>query len=497
MTLTIGCGECSFGSGVQAAILRTSDCINFDFVSYCLADISTGSEQAITATGLTPGQVYYLMIDGLGGALCSYTINRPNIRPTGPTTACIPGPAVAYTSAAPVIWSIFPPDMGIIAGSSEGKSIDVIWAQTGMAEVCVSSVAGPNAPDTCITVHVGDAVFTTDTVQLCPGNTIVCAGVAFGCAGTFPVTLNNSLGCDSVVSCVVNILPAATPDTTTLPPVFICAEGGYHKLVSGVYVTQPGTYTTVLPSVIPCTDSIVLETVALAPAIVKDFGDVLLCPDACFQVCNDTFCTPGSKQARCTASPFCDSTVVFNAIQLALPQRGVVYADANANGVRDIQEPGIPGLVVFTSTGFTDTTDALGAFAFDVLNTGDTLFLMPQPGDSALHFVVYDAAQPVCYDLGINARPGMVSTSHLLLSNKHLKVYPNPTRDRLYIEWTTPSKAGDRLQLYDAQGRLIKSQPVAVQTKAMEWNIGGVPPGAYMVVLHTATGSLRKWLVVQ
>lgn len=497
VTLSIGCIGCTLGEAVQAAILQSDDCINMAFVSTCLEKIPAGTSQLLKASGLTPGEEYYLMIDGFAGALCQYSINSSGTALSGPITACVPGPAITYTSNTNTTWSIFPPDAGFIVGSSEGKSIDIVWAQTGMAEVCVESDACPDALDNCLKVHVGEAVYSTDTVFLCPGNTVACAGVTFGCEGTFPVTLTSSLGCDSIVNCVINILAPTTSDTTTLPPAFICAEGGYHKLVSGLYVTQPGTYATVLPSVIPCTDSVVVETVSFAPAIVKDYGDVLLCPDACFSVCTDTFCSPGSKQARCTNSPFCDSTVVFNIVHLMLPQRGVVYADTNANGIRDIQEPGIPGVVVFTSTGLTDTTDALGAYAFDVLNTGDTLFLMPQPGDTTLLFVVYDASQPICYDLDVNAPPGFVSTGQHQLSGEPLEVHPNPAHDRLFIQWTTPAKAGTILQLYDARGRLIKAQSVVPHSKALEWHIGHVQAGAYVLVLQTETGALRKLLVVQ
>jgi hypothetical protein len=497
VTLSISCIGCTFGNAIQAAILQSDDCINMSFVSTCLGNIPAGTSQLLKASGLIPGEEYYLMIDGSAGALCQYSINGLVCAINGPVTACVPGPALTYTSNANATWSIFPPDAGFIAGSNQGNSIEVVWAQTGMAEVCVDSVTCPNAPENCLKVHVGEAVYTTDTVLLCAGNTVGCAGVTFGCEGTFPVTLTSSLGCDSVVNCVVTILPANAPDTTTLPPAFICAEGGYHKLVSGLYVTQPGTYSTVFPSALLCTDSIVLETVAFAPAIVKDYGDVLLCPDACFPVCSDTFCTPGIQQAKCTNSPFCDSTVQFNAVPLVLPQRGVVYADTNANGFRDVQESGIPGVVVFTSTGLTDTTDALGAYAFDVLNTGDTLFLMPQPGDTTLNFVVYDASQPVCYDLDTTGSSEMVSSEQHLLSDEHFYVHPNPAHDRLFIQWTTPAKAGDHLQLYDAQGRLMKTQRVAAQTQAMEWSIGGMPAGVYMVVLHIEKGALRKLLVVQ
>jgi hypothetical protein len=78
-----------------------------------------------------------------------------------------------------------------------------------------------------------------------------------------------------------------------------------------------------------------------------------------------------------------------------------------------------------------------------------------------------------------------------------LQVHPNPAYDRLFIQWTTPAKAGDQLQLYNAQGRLIITQRVAAQTLAMEWGIAGVQPGAYVVVLVTNGTVLHQSIIVE
>jgi len=91
----------------------------------------------------------------------------------------------------------------------------------------------------------------------------------------------------------------------------------------------------------------------------------------------------------------------------------------------------------------------------------------------------------------------LISTWKPLLSNERLQVHPNPVYDRLFIQWTTPAKAGDQLQLYNAQGRLIKTQRVAAQTLAMEWGIAGVQPGAYVVVLVTNGTVLHQSIIVE
>ena len=158
VTLSISCIGCSFGNAIQAAILQSDDCINMAFVSTCLGNIPADTSQLLKASGLTPGEEYYLMIDSSAGALCQYSINGLVAAISGPVTACVPGPALTYTSNTNTTWSIFPPDAGFIVGSNKGNSIEVVWAQTGMAEVCVDSVTCPNAPENCLKVHVGEAV---------------------------------------------------------------------------------------------------------------------------------------------------------------------------------------------------------------------------------------------------------------------------------------------------------------------------------------------------
>lgn len=73
---SISVTNCIAGDSLQAAILSTSDCINFEFVSPCLCCIGAQSSQNLVATNLIPGNNYYLTIDGRAGALCDYEINE-------------------------------------------------------------------------------------------------------------------------------------------------------------------------------------------------------------------------------------------------------------------------------------------------------------------------------------------------------------------------------------------------------------------------------------
>lgn len=66
---------CPLDGAIQAAVLSTLDCIDFQFVSPCLGSIASGTCQDLIANDLTVGGVYYLMIDGYAGFMCDYTIN--------------------------------------------------------------------------------------------------------------------------------------------------------------------------------------------------------------------------------------------------------------------------------------------------------------------------------------------------------------------------------------------------------------------------------------
>ncbi len=65
--------NCVFGNGIQVAILETNDCTNFTIKSNCW-NPGTETSGTVTATNMTPGEVYYLMVDGWAGDICDYTI---------------------------------------------------------------------------------------------------------------------------------------------------------------------------------------------------------------------------------------------------------------------------------------------------------------------------------------------------------------------------------------------------------------------------------------
>ncbi len=59
------------------------------------------------------------------------------------------------------------------------------------------------------------------------------------------------------------------------------------------------------------------------------------------------------------------------------PASGLVFWDYNLNGIQEGNEPVIPGIQVFTSSGALTVTDSLGKFFFSGLPDGDTIRVVP------------------------------------------------------------------------------------------------------------------------
>jgi len=86
-------GNCQNGNGVEAAIYTRQ----LQRISNCYSSGGTNMSGTLTATGLTPGEQYLIMIDGFGGDVCdisvSLTGNRVYDLPLPPGQIVRSGPA--------------------------------------------------------------------------------------------------------------------------------------------------------------------------------------------------------------------------------------------------------------------------------------------------------------------------------------------------------------------------------------------------------------------
>ncbi len=360
---------CDYLSALQAAVLSTTDCINFLFVSPCLGNMPSGTCHTLTATNLTPGEVYYLCIDGSFGAVCEYAINGINPNISGPTTQlCLPasGPST-YTTNTVSSWSIQPPTAGTILGNTVSTTVDVLWSEPGIAKVCAMSFGCSNAPNVCLAVEIGLDVETTEIVALCENHTVECAGQTFSHGGNFPVMLSTPLGCDSLVNCQVHIIPTAysTETVNRCPhgtvicagqefstdgdfPVTLTAFQGcdsivnckvrvipavhtnqYFRRCEGTFVTcagqefsTDGNFPVTLTNPQGC-DSIVHCIINVVPTTNAPMKTINLCAPASYEVCGEQLTGTGIYNKICTGWLGCDS--ILN-IDLAILEPVAVIA---------------------------------------------------------------------------------------------------------------------------------------------------------------------------
>ncbi len=264
--------NCVTGGAIQVALLETVDCVNFNFVSDCLGNIPSGTTSTLTNNvPLTPGTVYYLMIDGSAGAQCDFAINGSSSITSGPSNVCIPGGPFSYFTSDSAEWSILPSNMGSFIGANFGPIVSVAWTQAGTAQICAQNVDCPNVPLFCLNVSIGEYVVAEHTHYLCPGQSVICGEQLFSSPGTYTFNVNSPSGCDSLITCII---AAYSPNITEL-------------------------------------------------------GNITLPCDGIYTACGETYTNLGQHQAVCTGWKGCDSLVNFNLIA------GDVIADAGPNEVLD------------------------------------------------------------------------------------------------------------------------------------------------------------------
>ena len=67
------------GDGIQFMVFSAANCGSGAVTSFvCEGQVPPVIPFLVTATGLTPGNIYYILIDGVSGDVCNYTISLPN-----------------------------------------------------------------------------------------------------------------------------------------------------------------------------------------------------------------------------------------------------------------------------------------------------------------------------------------------------------------------------------------------------------------------------------
>jgi|GEM_PF-3568030 len=171
----------------------------------------TGGPNLITASNLTAGNLYYLMIDGVGSDVCDYIINPAtgvDLLDVNPDPAKIcSGGNIALTAIGGNGIYAWSPSTGL--SSTSGATVTASPATTTVYSV--SSAGDGDCPSILtrqITVSVNPAPTSTANASICSSQLpYTWNGHIINAAGTYNDTLTTAGGCDSVTKLILTLKP--------------------------------------------------------------------------------------------------------------------------------------------------------------------------------------------------------------------------------------------------------------------------------------------------
>lgn len=270
LSLRLNISNCSSSTGtetIQAQLFRTSNCDDanvYTSVSNCL-NTPGALTGVLNAAGLTVGDTIYLMLDGGGGAICSYEIDvlsgslQNTVNTAAPSAVsglgavCPNAQSIRYAipfnpNATRYLWQVTYSDGSPTINATSLDSFYLVsFPASGTATVCGSYQTNCDISlATCRTINISNNITGVDTsVSLCSNSPDVIYGdnsqpsgvisITYGTglptSETIAYTWTNAAGCDSTMNIIVNRIPRATSSQVLFsranpiyPPINICGQ---------------------------------------------------------------------------------------------------------------------------------------------------------------------------------------------------------------------------------------------------------------------------------
>ncbi len=202
-----------YDGGCGSGAVNSYGCFNNDVL------FPSALPHSVTATGLIPGQTYYLMFDGYAGDVCDYSIDP------------VSGVRILSVTTNPANSTIC--NGSTVTLSASGNAGTYSWVGSNLNSTTGNTVTASPTSTTVYTVTASDAVgncpltkdITVTVVNPNTGDTTATACSSFTWYGvtytSTPVvapthTFTNSHGCDSVVTLHLRVSYPNTGDTTAV-----------------------------------------------------------------------------------------------------------------------------------------------------------------------------------------------------------------------------------------------------------------------------------------
>ncbi len=287
------------GSGLQAEIFATDDCFNFVSVSNCLSS-PVAQNGTLNASGLTPGNIYYLMVDGWAADICNYTIDVISGIDTDP-----PNPVIL--------------NQGIVDGPATACPGETVTYSVIPPQCSNASTSGCPLPD----LPAGDFTYQwqlpADAIAMSPLNEPTLTVLWGSVGGSIEVDLanNTTADCNCDWSCStdvnpLNVIVSNNPvSADTLPTVYIC-EGESIDFCGQSYSTTTNAI---------CSNDCItgtIQPIVVLPSTYTDLGVITLCNGECFTINGQDYCDGGFQTSNvqdangCTVTGFTINQVTLD-----------------------------------------------------------------------------------------------------------------------------------------------------------------------------------------
>jgi len=164
-----------------------------------------------------------------------------------------------------------------------------------------------------VTLTVNPTYYSQQTISICEGESYELAdGTQVSVSGDYEVVFNSQAGCDSVVAVQLNVLPLPTPVEIAVDLCF----GETTALVDGTVVNAAGSYPVILQSTSGC-DSLQIYNVNVWPNF-NDTIEVVICHDEQYELPNGLIVSDSGDYLVLdeVSANGCDSTLVISVIEL-------------------------------------------------------------------------------------------------------------------------------------------------------------------------------------
>ncbi len=192
------------------------------------------------------------------------------------------------------------------------QQILVTPSMTTIYTVTITDDCGETATDEA-QLEVIQTARDTVAVGICPGTSISIGGILYDQPGTVVDTLPGNFRCDSIVAYIIALLPQPTRAET----ISFCP--GETVVVGGNAYTQSSTVVVSVPASVGC-DTIVTYTLELLPEPTRS-ETIGFCPGETVTLGGNAYTAPGTVVVKEPASVGCDTIVTYTLELLQEPTR--------------------------------------------------------------------------------------------------------------------------------------------------------------------------------